>query len=232
MALCHPFRMRKFIFVFAALLMSCAHQKTVSEKAPKTVAKKTLASKKAKVAASSRASQEFAREQAMVLAKKRQTARGPTSSVAVAANPQTKRLELKGGPTDAMSKKSEATLLSEIQDRYDMNDEVGFQMRYQALQKKFPKSARMNEVHYMSGLLAIANRNYGPALKSFETILKNSPRSREAPKAMFAKAITYKRMNLPEPSRAVLRTVQARYPKTLEAQRAALELKIEEQRTR
>lgn len=227
MALCHPFRMKKFIFVFAALLMSCAHQKTVSEKSSKTVAKKTRTARQSPSSSAARANSDFKKDQAMVLAAKRKN--GVSSAGLVSANPQNKRLELK---PDALSKKSEATLLAEIQDRYDMNDEAGFNARYKALQAKFPKSARLNEVRYMAGLLAISNKNYGPALQAFDTILKTAPRSHEAPKAMFAKAITYKRMNLPEPSRQLLRTVQTRYPKSLEAQRASLELKIEEQRTR
>lgn len=149
----------------------------------------------------------------------------------VSAHPQNKRLVLDLKPA-ANLKISEANLMNELQDRYDMNDEIGFQSRYQAMQKNFPKSARLNDAHYMAGLLAISNKNYGPALKAFDQILKTAPNGPSAPKAMFAKAITYKRMNLPEPSRGLLRLVQTRYPKSLEAQRAGLELKIQEKITR
>lgn len=229
MTLCHAFFMRKLIPLLAVLLFSCAHQKTVSEKKTSTVSKKTRPVAASLAKRDFAKAQEFDREKKLILAAKQKT-RGETS-LPVVARPQTKRLELTLKP-DAASKVSEARLLNELQDRYDMNDEIGFQSRYQALQARFPKSARMNEAHYMAGLLAISNKNYGRALKAFDRILARSSRGPEAPKALFAKAIAYKRMNLPEPSRGILRQIQARYPKTTEAQRAALELKIQEKVTR
>ena len=79
----------------------------------------------------------------------------------------------------------------------------------------------------MAGLLNVTNRNYGRALKSFDAILVNDPKGSQASKALFAKAIVYKKMNLPGPSKDILQKVQARYPGSVESQRASLELKIQ-----
>lgn len=167
---------------------------------------------------------EIAQERALILAKKE---RGSSSSLT--ARPQKKKIEL-NLHSRLPESISEAELMKDLRNFYDQNQEIGFQSRYQALQQRFPKSHRLNEAHYMAGLLALANKNYGRAVKAFDLILKRSPKSKEAPQALFAKAITFKRMNLPETSQALLKQVQARYPKSIEAQRAAFELKIQEKR--
>lgn len=219
--------MRIFIFVLAAMLMSCAQKpvksKSVAKNAP-SAAKSSAPRREASAA------DEFAREKQMVMQKKPTagSSRPTARPVPVNVNPQNKRLvlDLKSQKVPAVS---EAKLMAELQEQFDLNNQIGFQSRYQAFTQRYPKSARINEVHYMSGLLALSYKNYGGALRAFETILKN-PRSPQSSKAMFAKAMTYRRMNLNDAANKLLAQIPVRYPKTLEAQRAQVELKIAEKR--
>ncbi|MFN7730126.1 MAG: tetratricopeptide repeat protein [Bdellovibrio sp.] len=225
--------MKIFILVFSSLLVCCAqspvkNQKTAQASVQKSpIAKLNKKSGKTTVRAAAADTQEFKREQQMVLRRKPSLATRP---LAAAVNPQNKRLvlDLKSN-LNASPNISEAKLMAELQEQFDLNNEIGFQSRYQAFQQRFPKSGRINEAHYMAGLLSLSYKNYGRALRSFDAVLKN-PRGPQASKAMFAKAMTYRRMNLGEPSKQLLVQVQTRYPKTLEAQRAAIELRIADKR--
>ena len=220
LTLCHDFSMRIFILVIASLMFSCAHQTPARQAAKaKTPAKKVQAVALQKQRVNSE-EQDFERERAQVLAK-----RGKSREV-VTAHPQTKRLELTLSPGLSRAT-TEKALFDEIQDHYEKNDEFGFQSRYQAYERLYGKSPRLSEVHYMAGLLNVTNRNYVKALKAFDAILMKNPKGPDAPKALFAKAIVYKKMNLPRPSKSLLQKVQARYPGSIESQRAALELKIQ-----
>jgi hypothetical protein len=239
--------MKIIILVFSSLLVCCAQSPVKNQKSAQTVLKapgagsaklsaadrKSAASKLSKKGSKSAArtgtaeTREFAREQQMVLQRKPSLSTRP---IAASVNPQNKRLvlDLKSNAKSSPNI-SEAKLMAELQEQFDLNNEIGFQSRYQAFQQRFPKSGRINEAHYMAGLLSLSYKNYGRALRSFDAVLKN-PRSPQASKAMFAKAMTYRRMNLGEPSKQLLTQIQARYPKTLEAQRAAVELKIADKR--
>lgn len=219
--------MRIFIFVLAAMLMSCAQKPVKSKPSAKNA---PAVSKSSAQRRDTGASAEFAREKQMVMQKKPTAGQASRSArpAPVSVNPQNKRLvlDLKAQKTPAVS---EAKLMAELQEQFDLNNQIGFQSRYQAFTQRYSKSARINEVHYMSGLLALSYKNYGGALRAFDLILKN-PRSPQSSKAMFAKAMTYRRMNLNEAANKLLAQIPARYPKTLEAQRAQVELKIAEKR--
>jgi len=215
----------KYVFlVLCALMTSCASSPRVAkdQKAFSTKKPFVVASSAKKI--SSPEARDFARDQALILAKKRQIASGVT------AHPQNKRLLLE--PSSTLSPVGNSTqLMTELRECYARNNELCFQSRYQALNQKFPASPSLAEAHYLAGLLALSNKNYGKALKSFDLILKD-PRNPRASQALFAQGITYKRMNLQGPAGDLFRRVRLRYPKSVEAQRAGIELALEQKRTR
>ncbi len=222
--------MRIHTVCFLLLLTACAHHRTESVKKSPSVAKKTRTPDA--TTKDQREAREFARERSSVIAKKRgQSQIASLSNARLGAYPQRKKIELQFTAKNS-APVAEKTLLAELTEHYERNDELGFQSRYQAFVRQYPKSPSLAKAHYTAGLLALANKNYGPALRSFDLVLQKSPRSPHASPAMFAKAIAFKRMNLREPSVALLRKVQASYPKSLEAQRASLELKLQEKQIR
>lgn len=219
--------MRIFILISMSLFMGCAHQRASSVKPVPVVAKNTRSLTTEKTTTEMREAKDVAQEKAMIMARKK--AGSGVREPQLSAHPQNKKLELSLKP-QAERLAPESQLFEEIQGYYEQNDEIRFVSRYQAFEQSYSRSPRMAEVHYMAGLLFLANKDYGRALKAFDRVL-TTPRHGHAPKALFAKAVTYKKMNLPEVSQPLLKQVQARYPKSIESQRAAIELKILEQKS-
>lgn len=74
--------------------------------------------------------------------------------------------------------------------------------------KNKPKSAQ----HYYAGLRAAEAKNYIMAIKHFNTVLKNYPRSSEVKPAFTAKAKVYNDMGLTQPAQLNMRMASGAMP--------------------
>ncbi|MFV3409105.1 tetratricopeptide repeat protein [Bdellovibrio bacteriovorus] len=125
-----------------------------------------------------------------------------------------------------LSKESDIGLYAEMVSAYQNNDEIAFKSRLQSLLSRYPQSPYADNALFVAGRMAVDNGNYAEAIKYFAQIEKQYPRSNKVAAAKFAKAMTYKKMNLPEFSRKALLDVRSRYPGSPESFRADAELKI------
>ncbi|WP_347358317.1 tetratricopeptide repeat protein [Bdellovibrio sp.] len=125
-----------------------------------------------------------------------------------------------------LSKESDITLYAEMVSAYDGNDEIALKSRLQSLLGRFPQSAYADNALFLAGRMAVDNSNYAQAIKYFSQIEKQYPRSNKVAAAKYAKAMTYKKMNLPEFSRKALAEVRSKYPGSPESFRADAELKV------
>lgn len=201
---CHTFHMslNRFIksplvlFVLSITVAISAHSAPVKQRTSKVISQKDQEKK----------------DQALVLAKKRELSRKPTMVIP---------------PILAKSSAAnEQVLYSEILSNFDNNNEIGFRARYQMFMSKYAQSRLADEVLYLSGTMALANKNYGLALSDLNKILTKYPNSNKASAALFAKGIVLKRMNLTENARTALLDVTKKYKGSPEALRAQTELKI------
>ncbi len=131
------------------------------------------------------------------------------------------------GSTDSLANKMpEGQLFAEIVDRYEARDLWGFESRAKVFLGKFANSDRRDEVMYMKGLMELGERNYGVALAQFNKILRDHPNGRKAPSALFAKGVTFERMNLKREAKQALAKVVNLFPGSPEAGRATTEMKM------
>jgi TolA-binding protein len=131
-----------------------------------------------------------------------------------------------GSPLIVKKGMKETELFAEVMDRYESNDRIGFELRMNAFKKQFSKSRFMPEVLFMSGMIRVSDREYGSALSDFNKILKSHGESAKASSAMFAKAMTYKKMNLIELSKNTLNQLKTKYASSPESLRAEAELML------
>lgn len=152
------------------------------------------------------------RDQKLVLKKKAQMKQA-----------QTQKIELL---SPAVSQLGEKQLYEEIVSKYDENQEFGFFSRAQNFMSRFPKSPLADEVLYLSGMMHLNQKRFAKAIQDFGRIQKQYPRSNRAVAAQFAKAMAYRRMNLPELAQRNLIELRKRYPGSPESFRAEAELKM------
>lgn len=79
--------------------------------------------------------------------------------------------------------------------------------------KKSPLSVR----HYQAGKAAAAQKNYILAIKHFNTVIKNYPKSVEVKSALVAKAQIYKEMGLQDQANRNLKMAQTKNVKPQQA---------------
>ena len=125
-----------------------------------------------------------------------------------------------------ISKESDMTLYSEMVTAHEKNDEIGFKSRLQSLLSRFPQSAYADNALFLAGRRAVDNGNYAEAIRYFGRIEREYPRSNRIVAARFAKAMTYKKMNLPEFAKRNLADLKKRFPGSPESFRAEAELKM------
>lgn len=213
------------------LLVGCASHRA-AKKSPTPVAKtqKVLEMEK-KMKEREEALQDM-RDRNQVLNKKAQlqtpTAQASNSSsssaIKLQARPQSKKIEMFSS-NDSKSK-SDRELYGELVGSYDRNNEIAFFSRLQSFQEKHAKSPLADDALYLAGLMSLSNKNYGPALRYFNQVLKQHPNSNKAASALFAKGATLKKMNLNDESRRTFAKVRQAYPGSPEALRAETELKL------
>lgn len=130
--------------------------------------------------------------------------------------------ELTGKDTKSMS---DTALYAEIVGAYQRRDQLALQSRLQALLKRFPQSEYADNALYLAGKSALEHRNYAGALKYFSKVTDLYPHGNKVSAAQFAKAITYRKMNLDPLAKEVFENVKKKYPGSPESFRAAAELK-------
>lgn len=124
------------------------------------------------------------------------------------------------------SKESDISLYSGLVSAYDANNLVAFKGRLQSLLSRFPTSPYADNALYLAGTLAVNNGNYSEAIKYFSEVETKYPRSNKVVAAKFAKAMTYKAMNLKGFAKSNLRQLVKKYPGSPESYRASAELKF------
>lgn len=125
-----------------------------------------------------------------------------------------------------ISKENDITLYAEMVSAYQRDDEIAFKSRLQSLLTRFPQSSYADNALFLAGRMAVDHNNYAEALKYFSQLEKQFPRSNKLGAAQFAKAMTYKKMNLPEFAKSNLQKVRVKFPGSPESFRADAELKI------
>ncbi|QDK38309.1 tol-pal system YbgF family protein [Bdellovibrio sp. NC01] len=125
-----------------------------------------------------------------------------------------------------ISKESDMNLYAEMVSAYEADDEIAFKSRMQSLLSRFPSSSYADNALYLAGRLAVNHNNYPEAIRYFGRVEKEYPKSDKVTAATFAKAMTYKKMNLGEFAKRSLVEVRAKYPGSPESFRANAELKM------
>lgn len=125
-----------------------------------------------------------------------------------------------------LSRESDISLYAEMVSSYQRDNEITFKSCLQNLLKRFPQSPYADNALLLAGRMAVNHANYAEAIRYFSQIEKNYSHSNRLVSAKYAKAMTYKRMNLPEFATPILKEVRARYPGSPESFRADAELKI------
>jgi hypothetical protein len=83
-----------------------------------------------------------------------------------------------------------------------------------------------SQAHYLAGLFFYATKAYGASIQSFDSMLKlRGIQDSDRTKGLFAKAKTFKKMNIPEQSEVLFQALIKEYPASVEASRATVELK-------
>lgn len=127
------------------------------------------------------------------------------------------------GPTKG---KDDITLYSEIVAFYQSNDQRRLKHRLQSLMSQFPQSHFIDNALYLAGRQSMENRNYPEAIKYFQKVINEYPQSNRMVSAQFAKAMTYKKMNLSSQSKTVLKDIKKKFPGSPESYRAESEMKL------
>lgn len=151
----------------------------------------------------------------------------------VQAAPQSKKISLKTvTPSakdvgkNAMALESQKQTLQLMQAAYDQASGAEFVKLYEQL-KKISNLDRSiaSQGHYLAGLFYYATKTYGASIQSFDSVLRleGLPQSDQV-KAIFGKAQTFKKMNIPEQSVQLFQEIISQYPSSYEASRAAVEL--------
>jgi TolA-binding protein len=133
------------------------------------------------------------------------------------------RLEIESAKT---SRLSDSELYSELVARFERNDEIGVQSRFQMMMSKYSQSPLADDSLYLAGLQQVGLKNYGLALVYFNRISKEYPYGNKVVAALFAKGAVYRKMNLPALAKGVFKSVTKKYPGSPESFRAQSELRL------
>lgn len=109
---------------------------------------------------------------------------------------------------------------------YQSNDLKKLKTSTDQFVHRFPLSPFSDNALYLVGKLALEKNNYTTAIKYFSQIEQQYNSSNKNVSAQFAKAITYKKMNLPELAKSVFKNLKKQYPGSSEAILADSELRL------
>lgn len=94
------------------------------------------------------------------------------------------------------------------------------------LEQNYPHSIHLDNAYYLLGALQFHEDQFGESLKTFDHLLEQFPESPKCASALYAMAMTYKKLNLHKQSVAVLDRIVKRYPGSPDSHRAVMELRI------
>ncbi len=123
-------------------------------------------------------------------------------------------------------KTGEHYLYSKILETYGARNAVELEKTLELLLKTYPESVFADNAIYMSGLLAFESDDYRTALKQFDKLLQEYPRSNKAVAALFAKASIEKRTGRVSEAKRGFLQLRDLYPGSPEAARVSVELKL------
>lgn len=115
---------------------------------------------------------------------------------------------------------------SEVVGFYQTNQFQKLKRAADKFAQRYPQSPFVDNALYLSGKLALEQNNYTTAIKYFSQIEKHYQSGNKNVSALFAKAIAYKKMNLPELAKNVFRNLKKQYPGSSEAVLADSELRL------
>lgn len=138
--------------------------------------------------------------------------------------PQKKKLDYSPKIFSQAEKLSERDLYAELLNSYNRNDMIRFQSYQRSFMKRFKNSPLADDAIYLSGLLQLSGKQYGPALLDFNQVLNKYPYSNKTTAALYAKGVSLKRMNLNKEAKTVFSQVIKKYPGSPESLRAKAEL--------
>ncbi len=125
-----------------------------------------------------------------------------------------------------ITKEDDRTLYSEMIAASEASDEISFKSRLQSLLTRFPHSPYADNALFLAGRRAVDAGHFAEAIRYFGRIEREYPRSNRVVAARFAKAMTYKKMNLPEFARQSLVDLKSQFPGSPESFRADSELNL------
>jgi TolA-binding protein len=155
------------------------------------------------------------------------------SQIHIQAAPQSKKLKVQTTPlsiekiaTQELALDQQKKLLSDMQSAYDQALAKDFIKLYQKLKTvKNLDPSIAGQGHYLAGLFFYATKFYGSSIQSFDSMLDiQGLNNSDKVKALFGKAQTFKKMNIPERSVELYQEIIEKYPSSHEASRAAVEL--------
>jgi len=153
--------------------------------------------------------------------------------VQVQAAPQSKNVKVTTATTPVsqvarteLDLANQKKLLKAMQEAYDQASTREFIDLYE----KFKSISNLDrslagQGHYLAGLFYYATKAYGSSIQCFDLMLSiKDLHESDRVKAIFGKAQTFKKMNIPEQSVRFYEEIIAKYPASHEASRAAVEL--------
>jgi TolA-binding protein len=109
---------------------------------------------------------------------------------------------------------------------YRKGDLVELNKQRKLLQDKYPTSAHIANAFYMTGALEYQQNHLGEALQAFDEVVNHFVQSSKRSTALFAMAMTYKKLGLPKQADAVFHRVIQLYPGSPDSKRAWMELRL------
>lgn len=121
----------------------------------------------------------------------------------------------------------ERLLYTRLVEAFRRNQLAMVQQQRQLLEKNYPHSIHLDNAYYLTGMLEFQNGMYGEAVRDFNKVTDQFPKSNKRPSALFALAATYDRLNLRAQAIRVYQSVIKDYPGSQESQRAWMHLQME-----
>jgi len=155
------------------------------------------------------------------------------SHIQIQSSPQLKRILVQTRPLsmEAISKREleltqQKKIFENLQSAYDQAIAKDFLVAYGEIKDISNLDTSLAiQAHYLAGLFFYATNAYGPSIQSFDFMLTvPNLSSSDRVKALFGKAKTYKKMNIPEQSARLYQEIIAQHPTSHEANRSVVEL--------
>lgn len=121
---------------------------------------------------------------------------------------------------------SEAEHYSFIIKTYREKDLPTLRAAINSFLQNYPLSVLADNALYLQGMSELNKNQLGEAVKTFEIIARSYPQGNKRVSALFAKGITYRKLNLSNQAGLVFREVVKTYPGSPESYRARMELKL------